>query len=51
MAQALPKTIQQWRVAKATGFDGLELSEVNMPEVGDSQCLVKIQGASLNVRT
>lgn len=50
MAQSIPKTTQQWRVAKATGFDGLELSEVNVPEVGDSQCLVKIQGTSLNYR-
>jgi hypothetical protein len=41
MAQSVPKTTQQWSVAKATGFDGLKLSEVNVPEVGDSQCLVK----------
>lgn len=41
MAQSLPKTAKQWNV---TGFDGPEslvFSEQPVPQIGDSQVLVK----------
>jgi hypothetical protein len=41
MAQSLPKTTKQWNV---TGFDGTEsliFSEQPVPQIGDSQVLVK----------
>ncbi|KAK0389033.1 hypothetical protein NLU13_2609 [Sarocladium strictum] len=51
MAQSIPKTTKQWNIAeKPEGFDGLQLSEKEVPAVGDNDCLVKIQGASLNYR-
>ncbi|KAL7792453.1 hypothetical protein V8C37DRAFT_380357 [Trichoderma ceciliae] len=46
----IPQTVKQWNVAAFTGFDGLEFSERPLPEVGDSQVLVKLEAASLNYR-
>lgn len=51
MTQSVPKTTQKWVVPeKSSGFDALQFSETEIPKLGDSQCLVKIQGASLNYR-
>ncbi|KAK7428585.1 hypothetical protein QQZ08_004846 [Neonectria magnoliae] len=50
MAQAIPTTVKQWNVSGQGGFDLLKFSEQPLSELGDSQVLVKIQGASLNYR-
>ncbi|KAH0490679.1 hypothetical protein TgHK011_002136 [Trichoderma gracile] len=47
---AVPQTVKQWNVVSHNGFDGLKFSEQPLPELGDSQVLVKIEGASLNYR-
>lgn len=49
---ALPKTTRQWVVKdKEHGFDGLELqSDIEIPQLGDYDVLVKIQAAFLNYR-
>lgn len=48
---AAPQTTQSWTVEGQTGFDSLKFNESKaVPAVGDSECLVKIQGASLNYR-
>ncbi|KAF7564030.1 hypothetical protein G7046_g117 [Stylonectria norvegica] len=49
MAQSIPKTAKQWHVT-GTDFEHLKFSEDAVPEVGDNDVLVKIQGASLNYR-
>jgi hypothetical protein len=41
MAQPIPKTSKQWSVVQQNGFDGLHYSEQPIPELGDSQVLVK----------
>ncbi|RFU74971.1 alcohol dehydrogenase [Trichoderma arundinaceum] len=46
----IPKTVKQWNVATLTGFGGLKFSEQPLPEIGDSQVLVKLEAASLNYR-
>ncbi|RTE78603.1 hypothetical protein BHE90_006907 [Fusarium euwallaceae] len=49
----IPQTAQQWNVTAQDGKDGfnaLQFSEQPLAELGDSQVLVKIQGASLNYR-
>lgn len=38
---AVPKTVKQWNIVSGTGFDGLKFSEQPLPELGDSQVLVK----------
>ena len=38
------QTQMEWRVAEATGFDGLKLNEsAPIPEIGDKEVLVKCQ--------
>ncbi len=38
------QTQKEWRVAEATGFDGLKLNEsAPIPEIGDKEVLVKCQ--------
>jgi hypothetical protein len=41
MTQTIPKTAKQWNVIGNDGFDSLKYSEKAIPEVGDSQVLVK----------
>lgn len=41
MAQDIPKTTKRWIVTGMTGFDALRFDEVPVPELGDSQVLVK----------
>ena len=41
MAQSLPKTSKQWNVIGSDGFESLKLSEQPIPQLGDSQVLVK----------
>ncbi|KAL6870134.1 hypothetical protein ACO1O0_001469 [Amphichorda felina] len=50
MAQDIPKTTKRWIVTGMTGFDALRFDEVPVPELGDSQVLVKLRAASLNYR-
>lgn len=46
-----PTSTKQWRVEGQNGFDSLKFNEQgSIPEVGDKDVLVKIQGASLNYR-
>lgn len=46
-----PSQMKQWTITGTEkGFDGLELSDVPVPKVGENDVLVKIQGASLNYR-
>ncbi|EHK15337.1 uncharacterized protein TRIVIDRAFT_56510 [Trichoderma virens Gv29-8] len=45
-----PKTVKQWNVVEYNNFEGLKFSEQPLPEVGDSQVLVKLEAASLNYR-
>jgi NADPH:quinone reductase-like Zn-dependent oxidoreductase len=49
MAHNIPKTTKQWSVTGTSGFDDLKFSETPVPQVGDNQCLVRIEAASLNV--
>ncbi|KAI3318814.1 putative alcohol dehydrogenase [Xylariaceae sp. AK1471] len=46
----IPEITQQWNVVGTDGVASLKLSEQPVPELGDTQVLVKIQGASLNYR-
>ena len=41
MAETLPKTVKQWNVTGFNGFKSLTLSEQPVPEIGDTQVLVK----------
>ncbi|RFU79637.1 alcohol dehydrogenase [Trichoderma arundinaceum] len=41
MAHEVPKVVHQWNVTKGDGFDSLKYSEQPLPELGDSQVLVK----------
>ncbi|POR37005.1 Zinc-type alcohol dehydrogenase-like protein [Tolypocladium paradoxum] len=53
MAQDIPNTAKQWNVTTQDGKDGfnaLQFSEKAVPDVGDSQVLVKLHAASLNYR-
>ncbi|CAM1505184.1 Fc.00g108210.m01.CDS01 [Cosmosporella sp. VM-42] len=50
MSQSIPQTVKQWNVVGKDGFDSLKLTEQPLPELGDNQVLVKVQGASLNYR-
>ena len=47
-----PKTTRQWVVQDPkNGFDGLKLQDdVNVPQVGEYDVLVRIQAVSLNYR-
>ena len=46
MAQSLPKTTRQWNVIGFDGFESLKLSEQPVPQLGDSQVLVKSRSSS-----
>ncbi|KAF9878021.1 putative alcohol dehydrogenase [Colletotrichum karsti] len=50
MPQSLPKTTKQWNVVGRDGFKSLQLTEEPLSELGDSEVLVKLQGATLNFR-
>ncbi|KJZ74951.1 hypothetical protein HIM_05682 [Hirsutella minnesotensis 3608] len=53
MTTDIPKTVKQWNVTKpdgSLGFDALKFSEQPVPELGDSEVLVKMHAASLNYR-
>ncbi|KAF6793033.1 putative alcohol dehydrogenase [Colletotrichum sojae] len=50
MAQHVPKTAKQWNVVGGKGVESLSFTEQPVPEIGDNQVLVKLQGASLNFR-
>ncbi|KAI0448514.1 putative alcohol dehydrogenase [Xylaria acuta] len=50
MAESIPKTTPQWNVARTESATSLKLSEQLVPELGDNQVLVELQGASLNFR-
>lgn len=41
MAQSIPKSTKQWNVIGQDGFDSLKYTEQPVPELGDSQVLVK----------
>lgn len=49
---AVPKTTRQWVIKDTkSGWDGLQLEEsAEIPKLGDSDVLVKIQAVSLNFR-
>lgn len=41
----------EWRVKAQTGFDGLEVQAgVPVQQIGEHDCLVKIEAVSLNFR-
>ncbi|KAI0545174.1 putative alcohol dehydrogenase [Xylaria curta] len=50
MKKSSPESTSQWSVTGTDGLDSLELSEEPVPELGDNQVLVNLQGASLNFR-
>ncbi|KXT16142.1 hypothetical protein AC579_5105 [Pseudocercospora musae] len=51
MAATIPTTTSQWTMAANEGFDGLRLEEkVPLPELKSTECLIKIEAASLNYR-
>ncbi|OIW24772.1 zinc-binding dehydrogenase [Coniochaeta ligniaria NRRL 30616] len=50
MAGPLPRTSMQWTVSGGNGLDSLKYAEQPLPDLGDNEVLVKIQGASLNYR-
>lgn len=41
MTEEVPKTIKVWRVTGYDGLDSLKYNEEPVPEIGDSQVLVK----------
>lgn len=46
-----PATAKQWILSRNDkGFDGLEPREVNIPQVGETEVLVKLNAAALNYR-
>ena len=47
----IPTTTAQWVLEGRGGFDDLKYHEsVPIPELGDHDCLVKIEAVSLNYR-
>lgn len=40
-SEQIPKTVKQWNIEKFDNFDGLKFSEQPLPELGDSEVLVK----------
>lgn len=43
--------MKQWTITGTDkGFDGLELTEAKVPQVGDNEVLIKLHAASLNFR-
>ena len=50
-AGMLPSTTSQWTVEGKSGFDSLKPNEkASIPELGDTECLVRFHYASLNYR-
>lgn len=49
---SLPTTQKQWKVQKIVkgSFDGLVYEDAPVPKIGETDVLVKMQGASLNYR-
>ncbi|KXJ90199.1 hypothetical protein Micbo1qcDRAFT_149065 [Microdochium bolleyi] len=46
-----PSSMKQWTITGTDkGFDGLELVDAKVPQVGDNEVLVKLHAASLNFR-
>lgn len=41
MAFEIPKTVRQWNVTEGEGFEILKYSEQPLPQMGDSEVLVK----------
>ena len=41
MGDTIPKTTKLWRVTGYDGFDSLKFTEEPVPELGDSEVLVK----------
>lgn len=41
MAFEIPKAVYQWNLTKGEGFESLTYSEQPLPQLGDSQVLVK----------
>jgi NADPH:quinone reductase-like Zn-dependent oxidoreductase len=41
MASEIPKFVYQWNITDGEGFESLKYSEQPLPELGDSQVLVK----------
>ncbi|OTB19502.1 hypothetical protein K445DRAFT_373217 [Daldinia sp. EC12] len=50
MAQLIPKTTRQWNVVGYNGIESLTFSKPPVPELGDTEVLVRIHGVSLNPR-
>ncbi|KAL6693118.1 NAD(P)-binding protein [Trichoderma pleuroticola] len=50
MALSIPKSVHQWNVGAGEGFDALHYSEQPLPELGDSQVLVKCEFGSETYR-
>ncbi|KAI1465409.1 putative alcohol dehydrogenase [Daldinia caldariorum] len=50
MTQSIPTTTKQWNVASYNGIESLVYSEQPVSELGDTEVLVRIHGASLNFR-
>ncbi|KAF7189239.1 Zinc-type alcohol dehydrogenase-like protein [Pseudocercospora fuligena] len=51
MAAEIPSTTSQWTMTADKGFEGLRFEErVSLPELKSTECLVKIEAASLNYR-
>lgn len=47
--QEIPKTVKQWNVTGKDGFESLKFSEQPVPELGDSQVLVKSKSTVLPI--
>ena len=50
-AESIPRATKEWRVEGQKGFDCLQLNEdAPIPELGDTECLVRWHCVSLNYR-
>ena len=50
-AETIPRATKEWRVEGQKGFDCLQLNEdAPIPELGDTECLVRWHCVSLNYR-
>jgi hypothetical protein len=49
MAQEIPENVKQWKVSQGSSFDeSLKFSVAPLPELGDSQVLVKCEQAVIS---
>ena len=46
----LPTKMDQWVLRDTNGFSSLKLEQSDIPEVGESDVLIKFHAASLNYR-